>query len=210
MRCSEVERDLSAGVGEIHPDDLATHLNGCPRCAAWAESSRALDQLWADTRTTPPGGAAWDASWSLIEAALAAPPAVVTMPRPRSWQPALVAAAAVLFVATGLTVWRGANLSTGPVLADKGGVDSPRNPTPATPAQIEIPVGQTVLINLDGGAMQVVQTNSTGPADLVLGFGGPDEFLNFYGLAEFGFVTGLVASHDPDLSSDSEPEPVPQ
>ncbi len=70
MRCEEVIRELSTPTGRHEPAQVAGHLAGCPRCAAWAERSERLDRLWAATRPADPPAFEFDRLWAGVTASL--------------------------------------------------------------------------------------------------------------------------------------------
>lgn len=102
MRCQDVTREISSPTGAVTLAELNRHLEGCPRCAAWARQSEQLDRVWADTQPAEPVGAC-DTTWASVSRRLDQPAErPVASSHRRRWAVALavpIAAAAAVFVA---------------------------------------------------------------------------------------------------------------
>jgi anti-sigma factor RsiW len=104
MNGCPVEEKLSAFLDdELAPPErraIEEHLAACPHCAAAVDSLRAVEALSAELAVEPVTEAEWESTWSAVQARIA--------PRPARRLVRLVvplAAAAVLFLAVGLTTY---------------------------------------------------------------------------------------------------------
>jgi hypothetical protein len=138
---------------------MQAHLDSCPSCAREAEQSDRFDRLWAASRPTDPGDAAWDQLWHRVtsgaERAAEFPEAVRFARAPgrarRWWTVAAVAAAAqaaALLIACVLVI----QLRRTPVESHP-----PTTAAAAAPTyDFEIEVGQTLILELNDSDNHVV------------------------------------------------------